>query len=637
MTNETDYIPCRYNGNGITKDFSFNWKADKATDLIVKLIDSENTEETLTLDVDYTVLINENTGNIKLINAPQTGETIVIERNTPQYQSSKYSTSPGFQGSELERSFDKVSLNLQEMQHNIDTFKTDFSNEINQEISDFEEEINQKITDFKDEVNTKIQEVSDAAEKINELEEAVEEAQQSAQQAEQKAAEATTQAGLAQQAAQTAENAADEAAEIVESKADISFSNITEAAKEVIRETAGSDYHLTQNQITNCILEVPNNIKIEIQSDGNLVLKAGSTVIIPDGFDEDGARKFLHKTIEQDVVTTNLAEQTTSYAFLPILNTDSNGVNWIGGINAENAFAGDTAPTLTSPNAYWYDTANNIIKFSSDTGASWSASQFSFPFCHVDVTYNTSGSYYNYPKAIFNHCGFIGSVFWADEGIKYLVPNGRNDDGTLNNIVKTTTEVQIHNITTAENGGYADHAKAFFFDGLISWWGGGTMSEKWVKPLLGRYNRYFNDYENIWKINEATGNYINVYACSFADFYVNTTTQILSMTPYEPLSLSRGANDIKIVETYQNGASWYRVWSDGWLEQGATMALVPSAGTINLIKPYKGTNYAILELDTGGGNLVLGAGNRTTSSFKLYSPQTPAPIGVTWRTSGYMS
>ena len=266
MTNETDYIPCRYNGNGITKDFSFNWKADKATDLIVKLIDSENTEETLTLDVDYTVLINENTGNIKLINAPQTGETIVIERNTPQYQSSKYSTSPGFQGSELERSFDKVSLNLQEMQHNIDTFKTDFSNEINQEISDFEEEINQKITDlsddvaeqiealetetneqisdFKDEVNTKIQEVSDAAEKINGLEEAVEDAQQSALQAQNKAAEAATQAGLAQQAAQAAEEAADEAEEILESKADISFSNINDAAKQVIRETAGSDYQL---------------------------------------------------------------------------------------------------------------------------------------------------------------------------------------------------------------------------------------------------------------------------------------------------------------------------------------------------------------------------------------------------------
>ena len=75
MTNETDYIPCRYNGNGITKDFSFNWKADKATDLIVKLIDSENTEETLTLDVDYTALINENTGNIKLINAPHRADT----------------------------------------------------------------------------------------------------------------------------------------------------------------------------------------------------------------------------------------------------------------------------------------------------------------------------------------------------------------------------------------------------------------------------------------------------------------------------------------------------------------------------------------------------------------------------------
>ena len=262
MTNETNYIPSRYNGNGVTKDFAFNWKVDKTNNLVVKLINSQNVEEILQQGVDYTAVIKESQGNVTLTTALQTGEVLVIERNTPQYQSTKYSTSPGFQGSELERSFDKVSLNLQEMEYDIETFKTDFSDEVNQKISNFEQETNQKITDlsddvteqiealetetnqqisdFKDEVNTKIQEVSDAAEKINELEEAVEEAQQSAQQAEQKATEATTQAGLAQQAAQTAENAADEAAEIVESKADISFSNITEEAKAVIRQTAGT-------------------------------------------------------------------------------------------------------------------------------------------------------------------------------------------------------------------------------------------------------------------------------------------------------------------------------------------------------------------------------------------------------------
>ncbi len=418
------------------------------------------------------------------------------------------------------------------------------------------------------------------------------------------------------------------------------YEEVDDMVTEGLSSISNASNALRQTQVTNCILEVPNNIKIEIQSDGNLVLKAGSTVIIPDGFDEGGARKFLHKTIEQDVVTTNLAEYTTSYAFLPILNTDLNGVNWIGGINAENAFAGDTAPTLTSPNAYWYDTANNIIKFSSDTGASWSASQFSFPFCHVDVTYNTSGSYYNYPKAIFNHCGFIGSVFWADKGIKYLVPNGRNDDGTLNNQIKTTDSIQIHNITTAENLSTATGAKALFFENFISWWSDFTIYENWNKPSVSSYYRYFNAYENIWKTCEGTNYYYDVNCCTFGDLYLNESCQILWFKPYSPLSLSRGANDLKIVDSYSNGTSWYRVWSDGWIEQGGRYSSVGGNGQvyITFIKNFNTTNYYInaMQLSTGidSGTGTWSVHTISVSGFYVRN-FTDATSDIGWYACGY--
>ena len=426
------------------------------------------------------------------------------------------------------------------------------------------------------------------------------------------------------------------------SNADTDLSNITEAGKEVIRQTAGSDYHLTQNQITNCILEVPNNIKIEIQSDGNLVLKAGSTVIIPDGFEEDGARKFLHKTIEQDVVTTNLAEQISNRDFMAIIN--GTGVPVIDGIEPHMLFAGDTAPTISFQYAYWYDTANNIIKFSSDTGASWSASQFSFPFCHVDITHNTSGSYYNYPKAIFNHCGFIGSVFWTDEGIKYLVPNGRNDDGTLNNQIKTTDSIQIHNITTAENLNTATVAKALFFENFINWWSDFTIYENWNKPSVSSYYRYFNAYENIWKACDGTNYYYDVNCCTFGDLYLNESCQILWFKPYSPLSLSRGANDLKIVDSYSNGASWYRVWSDGWIEQGGYFVSNGTGyGQVTLMKPYSSSVYNIqvseqqaAYTDSGTSFNWYGkpCGPLTNNSFYVKA-SVAAQIGFHWRTIGY--
>lgn len=50
-----------------------------------------------------------------------------------------------------------------------------------------------------------------------------------------------------------------------------------------------------------------------------------------------------------------------------------------------------------------------------------------------------------------------------------------------------------------------------------------------------------------------------------------------------------------VVETYQKGTSWYRIWSDGWCEQGAR---VPQSNndvnvSVTFLKAYKDTNYYI--------------------------------------------
>lgn len=420
------------------------------------------------------------------------------------------------------------------------------------------------------------------------------------------------------------------------------YEEVDDMVTEGLSSISNASNALRQTQVTNCILEVPNNIKIEIQSDGNLVLKAGSTVIIPDGFDEDGARKFLHKTIEQDVVTTNLAEQISNRDFMAIIN--GTGVPVIGGIEPHMLFAGDTAPTISFRYAYWYDTANNIIKFSSDTGASWSALQFSFPFCHVDITYNTSGNYYNYPKAIFNHCGFIGSVFWTDKGIKYLVPNGRNDDGTLNNQIKTTDSIQIHNITTAENRNTATEAKALFFENSINWWSNTTVYTNWNKPSTGTYYRYFNTYENMWKSTSGTNHYNDANCCTFGDLYLNESCQILWFKPYSPLSLSRGANDVKVTETYSNGNSGYNVYSNGLIEQwGYYITGNNGYGQVALMKPYRNSSYNILvttaqdRYDAPQANknwIGKMAGPVTNRSFYV-TTNVETQIGYYWRTIGY--
>ena len=46
-----------------------------------------------------------------------------------------------------------------------------------------------------------------------------------------------------------------------------------------------------------------------------------------------------------------------------------------------------------------------------------------------------------------------------------------------------------------------------------------------------------------------------------------------------------------VVECYQNGSSWYRVWSDGWIEQGYSIG--GASASITFLKPFKDTNYSI--------------------------------------------
>lgn len=47
-----------------------------------------------------------------------------------------------------------------------------------------------------------------------------------------------------------------------------------------------------------------------------------------------------------------------------------------------------------------------------------------------------------------------------------------------------------------------------------------------------------------------------------------------------------------VTETYVNGTSWYRVWSDGWCEQGGSIAAATD-GTVSLLKPFVDTTYKV--------------------------------------------
>lgn len=111
----------------------------------------------------------------------------------------------------------------------------------------------------------------------------------------------------------------------------------------------------------------------------------------------------------------------------------------------------------------------------------------------------------------------------------------------------------------------------------------------------------------------------------------SANVNLKNITSNAPTNLNNvGARTV--ISTYKNGKNWYRIWSDGWIEQGGSYT---TTGTYNFLKPFKDTNYCWIN---GGFNNSAesvtyqrdSALDRTTTSFRVIAGQH-----CTWYACGY--
>lgn len=96
------------------------------------------------------------------------------------------------------------------------------------------------------------------------------------------------------------------------------------------------------------------------------------------------------------------------------------------------------------------------------------------------------------------------------------------------------------------------------------------------------------------------------------DLAMKADKDLSNATPTSAFATAmNGANIRTVVETYQSGHSWYRKYSDGWVEQGGLVAppAVDQNITTNLIVSMRDTNYTIL------GNMRYAGTDATTYSY----------------------
>ena len=203
-----------------------------------------------------------------------------------------------------------------------------------------------------------------------------------------------------------------------------------------IDANAKSYNNLTNRQITNCLLEVPQNIKLELNN-GTLTLKAGSIVTVPNGFEADGTTpKFDYITVESDATDA----YTNGYVGKWLLYY-SLAHNRLLIREVHVSYSGTTAP---NGYVFWYNTTNNKVVRQENDGA-WQDT-LSLPIAEVTMGSNGSWSSIN---QIFNGMGYIGSTVWVDKGVKVLIPNGRNEDGSLINQERTLPKIVTYTIPSA--------------------------------------------------------------------------------------------------------------------------------------------------------------------------------------------
>lgn len=213
------------------------------------------------------------------------------------------------------------------------------------------------------------------------------------------------------------------------------------------------DDKLTKKQITNCILEIPQRIKYTLV-DGTLTIKAGSVVIVPYGVEDltaqypvgatfindnykvvdtqfaDG-KFFVWAEVQSDIVSYTSGSTTEEVQFMCVSLT-LNTTGWQK--NTESGTSATTSQTYT----LYYNTDTNLIGITKNTTTPNYNEVFSFVF--LSAINSTSNSWKNINQ-VFNGMGYIGSTVWVDKGVKGLIPNGRNEDGSLNNIEYTTSKL----------------------------------------------------------------------------------------------------------------------------------------------------------------------------------------------------
>ena len=180
----------------------------------------------------------------------------------------------------------------------------------------------------------------------------------------------------------------------------------------------------------------------------------------------------------------------------------------------------------------------------------------------------------------------------------------------------------------------------------LSMYGANSSDQNWSVVSQTAYDFYIHTTENYWGLwstegytRETTDKHLYFYVGNFNKTAVEQTAGLNAELINSKVDKTDTVECAVVTETWNSGTNWYRIWSDGWCEQGGYLFTAVDANwrtvTQTLHIPYKDTNYYV-GVHTGHTSYTNEpcVGAKSTTNFVCYPYNSSG--NSNWHTAGYI-
>lgn len=328
---------------------------------------------------------------------------------------------------------------------------------------------------------------------------------------------------------------------------------------------------------------------------------------IPNSRNADGSLKSIE--FVNDRVKTFTASGS-GYGLTYFLTPDY--VKNLAVVNSKAYVEKDTRlTTFDNNNGIWFDTKQNIMLRTEDSGTTWTRVNY-VCFSYMFMT-NAGHLDYLVSKTAFHALDY-------------------NDFSDLKNTVDTNDSNVVHKTGDETITG----VKTFNDSNVIT-------NKEFISLTSSPYGQFR-------AIDGNYGFFIRNDGVSTYFLLTNSNDQYGSWNSLRPLTIENASGKVRInnsvvsgfvKETWSSGTQWYRIWSDGWIEQGGYASWNGAWTTLTFNRPFTTTNYYI----NGGGyrsdsspyQCMIDFKDWGTSSCSVWSSDdnTSNPCVMKWYACGY--